>query len=401
MRLASVPCGNRVARIVVPGVVLLVLLAPAQSVASTVAMTGNEMTIVAGAGENNQISVSPNGVIAPYDWRILDAVTINAGAGCASMNAPAFHGASCDPGWVLTQTINAALDDGNDQFSFQPQCVVGECPPTMSLPTVVDGGAGNDVITTGAGPSTLTGGSGSDTLTGGPANDTIQARDRTVDTIVCGTGDDTVTSDPEDKVAADCEHVDNGAAISPAGPTGVSINDGAQFTNDPNVTLSMRWPRLAATASLSNDGGFAKAKTVPVAATVPWKLDSSGPERLPKTIYVRFTGGDSGPETYQDDIILDETPPTVSQASAVTTSTARQAWIASLATSKTRTYKLKIKASDKLSGVAKMQISSNKRKPGTLLRYSTRATIRSNKSPLYVRVRDRAGNYSTWRKASR
>jgi hypothetical protein len=62
---------------------------------------------------------------------------------------------------------------------------------------------------------------------------------------------------------------------------------------------------------LSNDGGFAGAQSVPVTLTIPWTLVSSGPERLPKTVYARFLGAGNDTANFTDDIILDETPPTV------------------------------------------------------------------------------------------
>src|SRR5262249_40517044 len=144
----------------------------------------------------------------------------------------------------------------------------------------------------------------------------------------------------------------------PPGPVGVSINAGAQFTNDPNVTVSVRWPPFATSLLISNDGGFTDAVTVPVDASIAWTLDSSGPERLPKTIYVRFQGGESGAETYQDDIILDQTPPTIEGVRA-----------AARGSGDARSYRLRISASDELSGVAQMQITNDTSEPGDLVPY--------------------------------
>lgn len=47
---------------------------------------------------------------------------------------------------------------------------------------------------------------------------------------------------------------------------------------------------------------------MPVQAEIPWHLNPRGPERQPKTIYLRF--GEK-PATYQDDIVLDRRRPGV------------------------------------------------------------------------------------------
>jgi hypothetical protein len=181
----------------------------------------------------------------------------------------------------------------------------------------------------------------------------------------------------------------------PAGQQlGVSINDGAQYTNDPDVTVHSVWPAFASNMLVSNDGGFKLAQAFPVAETTPWKLDSSGPERLPKTIYVRFLGGLQTSETYQDDIILDETAPKVLAATLPPAGAAR----ASAAAAKR--VKLKLRATDNVSGVSRVQVTANRRKPGRFLRYRRTLKVKSARK-LFVRARDRAGNLSRWRTAKR
>jgi uncharacterized repeat protein (TIGR01451 family) len=69
------------------------------------------------------------------------------------------------------------------------------------------GGPGNDRLLGGAGNDLLYGGTGSDFLDAGPGNDTVHTRDRSVDTIRCGRGRDTVFADRRDRVARDCETV--------------------------------------------------------------------------------------------------------------------------------------------------------------------------------------------------
>ncbi|MBJ7331617.1 MAG: hypothetical protein JHC95_17110 [Solirubrobacteraceae bacterium] len=67
----------------------------------------------------------------------------------------------------------------------------------------------------GSGPDTLTGSDGRNVLDGGPGGDTILARDGQTDTVVCGSGTDSVVADAADVVAADCESVDQPAAPGP------------------------------------------------------------------------------------------------------------------------------------------------------------------------------------------
>jgi hypothetical protein len=169
----------------------------------------------------------------------------------------------------------------------------------------------------------------------------------------------------------------------PSGPVGVSIDNGAQFTNDPNVTVELRWPQLANRLLISNDGGFVPASSKPVAAEIPWHLSSSGPERLPKTIYVRF--GDSfwmDPQTYQDDIILDQTAPTIPAATLVLPHRGPD--------------RLRLTARDNVSGVSSVQLRKGNQRPSEWRNFASSIKLPHGARGLRVRVRDRAGNDSKW-----
>jgi hypothetical protein len=180
---------------------------------------------------------------------------------------------------------------------------------------------------------------------------------------------------------------------------GVTINNGARWTNTPDVTVTANFPPATTQLLFSNDGGFLAPSEFPAQKTTKWKLDSSGPERLPKTIYVRFLSGPIVSETHQDDIILDETPPKVQDALVAPAGGSSSAVVVRAA--RVRSWKVRIKASDKNSGVGRVQVTANKRKPGKLLRFKKRMVVKSAKRPRWVRARDRAGNFSKWRKARR
>ncbi|HWM54492.1 MAG TPA: Ig-like domain-containing protein [Solirubrobacterales bacterium] len=169
----------------------------------------------------------------------------------------------------------------------------------------------------------------------------------------------------------------------PPGHLGVTINEGEEFTNSRKVTISPVWPVFALTALVSNDGGFRSASTLPVAASIQWKLDSAGAERLPKTIYVRFQGGEAGRETYQDDIVLDLTKPKVAGASVRRDEDA-----------------LLIQARDGISGVASMQVTAGGTAPKAWRPFRPRVRWRKGADRVFIRVRDRAGNVSLWRRVA-
>jgi DNA-binding beta-propeller fold protein YncE len=167
-------------------------------------------------------------------------------------------------------------------------------------------------------------------------------------------------------------------------PLTVQINGGDAYTNDPDVELTIAHvdPGLSDGILVSNDGGFAaKASTRfdydRASDKYPWTLATSGPERLPKTVYVKSPTWAAGAVT--DSIVLDERPPAVDSAVAAKN-------------------KLTIKAHDNLSGIARMQITRNRRRPGGWRVYK-RTVALPHPAGTYVRVRDRAHNNSRWRRA--
>jgi alpha-tubulin suppressor-like RCC1 family protein len=192
-------------------------------------------------------------------------------------------------------------------------------------------------------------------------------------------------------------------SFTSARPVGVTVNDAAEFTNKRSVTVSVTGPTGSAQAILSNDGGFSNSKTFTLteaAADIPWTLVASKDERLPKVVYVKFVsrlGSASTP--YQDDIILDTTAPAMTGATGAATSSSSGAVTVAAARGGVR---LTVRASDKNSGIGKVQVkSSASGKISDVATGSPKATSRTvrvntTKKRLWVRVVDRAGNPSKW-----
>jgi hypothetical protein len=177
---------------------------------------------------------------------------------------------------------------------------------------------------------------------------------------------------------------------------GVSVNDGALFTNQ--VTITLKNGALPGTARMmvSNDGGFAGAQWEPYASRRAWTITQYGSYVIPRTVYVRY--GDAGGNvlnTSQDDIILDVTAPTGSLSIAGAASAARSNILATSVT-------LNLGAQDDVSGVGGMMLSNQPDLAGGAWEtYATRRawTLDDNRT-VYVRFRDNAGNASETYSAS-
>jgi hypothetical protein len=178
---------------------------------------------------------------------------------------------------------------------------------------------------------------------------------------------------------------------------GISVNGGATYTNSTNVSLTVEPPACvvpyATSVELSNDGGFKRSTKRPLETpesdssfTVNWTMISTGKERLPKTVYANISG-----TRYTDDIILDQRDPVIESASATSLG-------ATGALAAGQRFRVTVKAKDSNSGVGFAQTAVNKANPSVLVRYKSRFTATSQGRPKWIRVQDRAGNFSTWKK---
>ena len=128
--------------------VALVGLAPAAGAATTATLTGGRLTVTGTGGNDvivvravsgSQIEVASLGSSARFPATAVRSIRVLAGAGHDSVR----------------------IDDTRLAF-------------TVTRPTVLDGGTGNDTLRGGKGPETLRGGTGNDTATGGKGNDTVE-----------------------------------------------------------------------------------------------------------------------------------------------------------------------------------------------------------------------------------
>lgn len=203
------------------------------------------------------------------------------------------------------------------------------------------------------------------------------------------------------------------AAAEPENGVGVTIEGGRVYTNNPNVQLTLRPPSNATGATISNDG-LANPSSIALTGgdqAVPWRLASSGPERLPKTVYVHFTGGGvDASKQHTDDIILDETPPTLAAVQVVAQRRGnRKPLLKGRSVVKghcsRKPLMLKVKAHDKTSGISTLSYSFKPRTLGRTLSFKPSVALKLPPKPslpraVFVHVRDGALNLSKVRKVS-
>jgi hypothetical protein len=177
---------------------------------------------------------------------------------------------------------------------------------------------------------------------------------------------------------------------------GLTINEGALFTNQTAVTLTISARPGTAQMKVSNDGGFAGAAWESYAIHKAWTITHYGSYVIPRVVYIRYkdvSGNVSA--TYQDDIILDVTPPTGSVSIVGPGGLSRLLATNSIVT-------LSLSATDDVSGVGGMLLSNTPDFGGAS--WEAYATIRiwdlGNNNTVYVRFRDNAGNISQTYSAS-
>lgn len=194
-------------------------------------------------------------------------------------------------------------------------------------------------------------------------------------------------------------------SVIPAPPvnrsSGVSINDGEDFTNSAKVQVFFGWEDLGEPVGMidrvkvSNDGGFAPSKSkefvLTSAAKAPWTLVQLGNERLPRQVYVKFhqAGGSWLKQTYSDDIVLDTVKPTIQSAT--------MSGSGSTSVARSKRSALRVRAKDNRSGVEAIQTGVGGKR-SRVVPFRKRISVPSGTNR--VRVQDGAGNWSKWKAAN-
>jgi len=201
----------------------------------------------------------------------------------------------------------------------------------------------------------------------------------------------------------------------------ISINDGALFTNQTAITLTLTAPPGTTEMIISSDGGFGGATWEPFATQKPWTITAYGDYVIPRLVYAKFKTNSQTSGLYQDDIVLDVTAPTGSVeitdtvgSLAVLGSSPSVTILSTLTDTLTNTIHLPLvmrnarpgfmlvglllSAADDVSGIGEMLISNDAGFASA--QWETYSTERNwwvpdtGTTTVYVRFRDRAGNES-------
>jgi Ca2+-binding RTX toxin-like protein len=229
------------------GSLALFVLVPHDAAAATVQMSGSELRFVAGSGEVNNVTVTPQ-LGQVYELRDAGA-TVSASAPCRAVGADR---AVCPQSGV--QSLFVDVGDSADQVTvnFEKTATIAGGPGDDQL----SGGGGDDVLHGGAGDDRLNGGNGDDSLDGGPGADRLEGgngsntadysgRSAGVTVTVDGVANDGEQGERDD-VAGDVSNVlggsgddtVSGVASVHGGPGSDRLSDGTYlFGDDGNDTL--------------------------------------------------------------------------------------------------------------------------------------------------------------------
>jgi hypothetical protein len=196
-----------------------------------------------------------------------DVFTVNAATGGRVAFARTSTGPfTLDIGTSERLRVNAG--DGNDQLTTGAG---------VTIAMALDGGAGNDTLTSGDGADTLTGGLGNDNLSGGAGTDTILGGDG-ADTLAGGAGADTLAG------AVGNDSLSGGAGADNL--TGGDGNDTLAGGTDTDTVLGeagddlLQWTVGDGNETLEGGAGTDAAEVLGGAAAETFTVSANGPRLL-------------------------------------------------------------------------------------------------------------------------
>jgi hypothetical protein len=162
---------------------------------------------------------------------------------------------------------------------------------------------------------------------------------------------------------------------------GMTINNGAIYTNRIDVRLTISARPHTAEMQVSNDGGFNGVAWEPYISHKNWQITRYQQQEITRLVYIRFRDVEGNVSAmYLDDIILDVDPP---RGHADTTNTDQGTL-------------LRLAATDDVSGVEGMRLSAQPDFDGASWEpfVTSRTWDFSDNPNVYVQFRDNAGNVS-------
>jgi hypothetical protein len=162
----------------------------------------------------------------------------------------------------------------------------------------------------------------------------------------------------------------------------IEIDGGAAFTADREVALNIVPPAGGSSVRLSNSGDFGGvlARRLDPDRRYEWTLAESGTQPGVRHVHARFMGRAGAPEReLSARIVLDERPPKVLSA-------------------RLKGNVLRVRARDNRSGLRQIRFKRRPGAPARKLRYRPRIVLRRATARSRIRVLDRAGNRSRWRR---